>query len=85
MIYSSKHTDHCVITCISNIFEKDGYLGYLCTSYSYTVKVSSTVIRKAREVAMTVLFYMRNKHVHDCMTHVCLLVMDYIVNFIMTI
>lgn len=54
MIYSSKHTDHCIITCISNIFEKDGYLGYLCTSYSYTFKVSSTVIRKAREVAITV-------------------------------
>lgn len=51
MIYSSKHTDYWVI--ISNIFEKDGYHGYLCNSYTF--KVSFTVVRKAREVAMTVL------------------------------
>lgn len=43
-----------IIAWLHIIFEKDGYLGYLCTNYSYTVKVSSTVIRKAREVAITV-------------------------------
>lgn len=43
-----------IIAWLHIIFEKDGYLGYLCTSYSYTFKVSSTVIRKAREVAITV-------------------------------